>query len=115
MLPTLVIVALVIVGFFVFVGARPDSFRLERSISINAVPEKVFALINDFHESSQWSPWDKIDPVLNAPAAARPAAWARFTNGPATTRSVPGAWKSRAPLRTPSWQRARRVRRVLPV
>ena len=64
MLPTLVIAALVIVGFFVFVGARPDSFRLERGISINAVPEKVFALINDFHESSQWSPWDKIDPAL---------------------------------------------------
>ena len=53
MLPTLAIAALVIVGFSVFVGARPDSFRLERGISINAVPEKVFGLINDFHEWSQ--------------------------------------------------------------
>ena len=59
----LVLIAVVIV-FLVYVSARPDSFRLERSVSINAAPEKVFALINDFREWSKWSPWDKIDPEL---------------------------------------------------
>ncbi len=64
MLTTLVIATLLIVGFSVFISTRPDSFRLERSISINAAPEKVFALINDFREWSKWSPWDKIDPEI---------------------------------------------------
>ncbi len=80
MLPTLVIAALVIVGLFVFVGARPDSFRRERSISINAVPEKGFALINDFHEWSHCSPWDKFDPALQ-----------RTYSGPASGVEITGA------------------------
>ena len=64
MLTTLVIVALLVVALFVFISVRPDSFRLERSTSITAAPEAVFVLINNFHEWSKWSPWDKIDPEL---------------------------------------------------
>ena len=59
-----VIAALAIIGFCLYVNARPDSFRLERSTSINAAPEQVFALINDFREWSTWCPWKNFDPVL---------------------------------------------------
>lgn len=43
---------------------KPDSFRVERSTTISAPPEKVFALIQDFHQWGQWSPWEKIDPEM---------------------------------------------------
>ena len=56
-----VIAVAVIVAFAV---TRPDSFRVERSTTVKAPPEKVFALINDFHQWGAWSPWEKIDADL---------------------------------------------------
>ena len=65
MLKTIVIVVVVlIVALLAYAATRPDSFRLERSIIIKAPPEKVFALINDFHQWGAWSPWEKIDADL---------------------------------------------------
>jgi uncharacterized protein YndB with AHSA1/START domain len=47
-----------------FVNSRPTAFRMERSADIDASPEVVFRLINDFHHWEQWSPWEKLDPNL---------------------------------------------------
>ena len=66
MLATAVIVVLVLVaGALAFAATRPDAFRVQRSTRIKAPPEKVFALIDDFHQWTAWSPWEKIDPALN--------------------------------------------------
>lgn len=59
----LIIIA-IIIGVLLFAATRPDTFRVERSISIDAAPEKIFALVNDFHAWRQWSPWENIDPNL---------------------------------------------------
>jgi uncharacterized protein YndB with AHSA1/START domain len=59
------IVAVVLVaGILIFAATRPDSFRIERSASIKAPPEKIFALVNDLHLWTGWSPWEKMDPAL---------------------------------------------------
>jgi Polyketide cyclase / dehydrase and lipid transport len=61
------ILLILIVGLLLVLGyaaTRPDSFRIERSISIKAPPEKVFGLINDFQKWALWSPWDKKDPAM---------------------------------------------------
>lgn len=47
-----------------FASTRPDSFRVERSISIQAEPAKVYALLNDFHHFPSWSPWQHLDPAM---------------------------------------------------
>ena len=66
MLATAVIVVLVLVaGVLAFAATRPDAFSVQRSTRIKAPPEKVFALIDDFHQWTAWSPWEKIDPALN--------------------------------------------------
>jgi uncharacterized protein YndB with AHSA1/START domain len=57
-------VAVLIAGVLAFAATRPDSFRIERSASIKAPPEKVFAAINDLHRWTAWSPWEKLDPKL---------------------------------------------------
>ncbi|WP_265949643.1 SRPBCC family protein [Dechloromonas sp. A34] len=56
--------ALVIVLALIYAATKPDTFRVERSISIKAPAEKIFPLINDFHRWEQWSPWEKVDPAL---------------------------------------------------
>lgn len=59
---------LVVLSIMAMVAAlayrKPDNFRVERSTMIKAPPERVFALINDFHNFSVWSPWERLDPDM---------------------------------------------------
>ena len=56
--------ALVIVAVLVYASTRPDTFRVERSIVIDAGPSRIYALLDDFHHWERWSPWEKLDPAL---------------------------------------------------
>ena len=40
----------------------PPTVHVERAIRIDAPPASVFALINDFNQINQWSPWVATDP-----------------------------------------------------
>ena len=51
-----VVVLLLITALLLYAATRPDSFRVQRSIGIRAAPEKIFALLNDFHNWADWSP-----------------------------------------------------------
>ncbi|MBL0170336.1 MAG: SRPBCC family protein [Gemmatimonadaceae bacterium] len=57
-------VVVFVVAVLGYAATRPDSFSLERTISISAAPEKVFAHLNDFHAWEAWSPWAKLDPAM---------------------------------------------------
>lgn len=57
---TLIVVILISV-ILAYAATQPDTFRIERSININASPERIFPHINDFHQWEAWSPWEKID------------------------------------------------------
>ncbi len=59
-----VAVLVVLVAILIFAATKPDTFRVERTTTIKAAPEKVFALINDFHRWSTWSPYEKKDPAM---------------------------------------------------
>jgi effector-binding domain-containing protein len=48
---------LIIIGF-----ALPRTHQVEAHIEIDAHPATVFALVNDFHRFSLWSPWAHTDP-----------------------------------------------------
>ena len=59
--------ALVLVGGVLVTAAfRADSFRVQRSASIQAPAEKIFPLINDLRGFNTWNPFDKKDPRLKA-------------------------------------------------
>ena len=58
------IVAIVVV-ILILAAMRPDTFRIERKIAIRATPDKVYGLIDDFHNWQSWSPWEKLDPAMN--------------------------------------------------
>ena len=48
----------------VVIATRPSHFRVERSITIASSPDAPYALVNDFHKWSEWSPYDKLDPQM---------------------------------------------------
>jgi hypothetical protein len=77
-LAILVLVVAVVVG----VGSRPDHFRIERSARVDAPSDVVFALINDLHEWTKWSPWEKLDPAMK-----------KTYEGPKAGRGASYAWK----------------------
>ena len=63
----LIIGAVVVVGIagvLAFAATKPDVFVVQRSASIKAPPEKIFPFINDFHQWTVWSPFEKIDPDM---------------------------------------------------
>lgn len=65
MIETIVIVLVVaIAGGLAFVATRPNEFRIERSIVVNAPAEKICALIEDFGAWPNWSPYEKYDPAM---------------------------------------------------
>ena len=41
-----------------------DTYTVERTTTIDAPADKVYAQIVDFHNWRNWSPWDDIDPDL---------------------------------------------------
>ena len=58
------VVVLILVVILVLALTKPNTFRVERSVTINASPEKVATLVNDFHQWDRWSPWAKLDPGM---------------------------------------------------
>jgi uncharacterized protein YndB with AHSA1/START domain len=59
-----IVAVVVIAAVLVLAATKPDSFRVERRASIKGPPEKIFGLINDFHNWRSWSPWEKMDPAM---------------------------------------------------
>lgn len=57
-------IIVLIAALLVYAATRPDTFRLQRSTTIDAPPEKIFPFISDFHQWLFWSPWEKLDPQL---------------------------------------------------
>ena len=56
---------LVVIGaFLLYAATRPDTFRVARTATIKAPPEKIFALINDLRSMQTWSAWEKMDPGM---------------------------------------------------
>ena len=78
----IIIVAVLIAAILIFAATRPDTFKIERSISIKAPPEKIFPLINDLHSMQTWSAWEKVDPAMK-----------RDYSGPASGVGAQYAWE----------------------
>ena len=51
--------ALFIAAILMFAATKPAVFRIQRSIVIQAPPEKIFPLLNHLHNWPQWEPQDK--------------------------------------------------------
>jgi hypothetical protein len=74
------VVVVLIAGVLIYAATSPDTFRVERSATIKASPEKLFPLINDLHNFNTWNPYAKKDPnakgSYSGPASGKGAAHA---------------------------------------
>ena len=61
-----IVIVLFIAGLLGYAATKPDTFRIERSVSIKAPPEKIFPHIGDFKAWDAWSPWAKKDPAMKS-------------------------------------------------
>ena len=59
-----VLLAAAIAVVLILASRKPDIFSVSRAASIHASPEKIFALIGDFHQWRVWSPYEDRDPDL---------------------------------------------------
>ena len=77
-----ILLVVLIVGVLIFASTKPDTFTVQRSAAIKAPPEKIFAVIDDFHRWPDWSPWEKLDPAIK-----------RTLGGPANGKGATYAWE----------------------
>lgn len=57
-------IVVLIAALLVYAATRPDTFRVERTATMKAPPEKVYAVLSDFQKWGTWSPWEKKDPAM---------------------------------------------------
>jgi Polyketide cyclase / dehydrase and lipid transport len=58
------VLALAIAVVLILALRKPDTLRVQRAASIHAPAEKIFALIDDFHQWRAWSPYETKDPDM---------------------------------------------------
>lgn len=65
MIKTLLIGLVAVVAIiFIVASFKSDVMTVTRSATINAAPEAVFKVVNDFRQWDAWSPWSKLDPNM---------------------------------------------------
>lgn len=67
------VVLAALAGFFGLVLRRPDEFRVERSVRIEAPPERIYPHIADFRRWSEWSPYERYDPSMKKTHSGAPS------------------------------------------
>ncbi len=63
-LKIVLVVVVLLAGILLFAALKPDTFRIQRSATIKAAPERIFPLINDLHNWPQWAPQDREDSTM---------------------------------------------------
>ena len=53
-----------VVAVLVYAATKPDTFEVKRSASVKAPPDRIFPLINDYHQWTAWSPYENKDPQM---------------------------------------------------
>ncbi len=73
------LVIVVVAGILIYAATKPDSFSVQRSATIKAPPDKIFALIDNLRGWSAWSPYEKKDPdmkrTFSGPASGKGAVY----------------------------------------
>jgi len=67
------VIVLAVVVILILAAMKPSNFVVERSVTVNATPEKIAPLINDFHNWEIWSPWAKLDPAMKTTYSGAPS------------------------------------------
>lgn len=56
--------AAILAGVLVVAAFQPDTFAVQRSLTIAAPPAALFEQVNDHRKFAVWNPWMKLDPAV---------------------------------------------------
>ncbi|MDR3488392.1 MAG: SRPBCC family protein [Bradyrhizobium sp.] len=59
-----IVLAVALAIVLVLAATKPNAFSVQRATTVRALPEKIFPLINDFHQWGSWSPYESRDPAM---------------------------------------------------
>jgi uncharacterized protein YndB with AHSA1/START domain len=59
-----VVLAIVMAIVLILAATKPGTFSVKRATTVKAPPERIFPLINDFHQWGSWSPYENKDPAM---------------------------------------------------
>lgn len=65
--------AILVAVVLVLAAMRPNTFRVQRSIDIDAPADKIFPLINDYRNWGSWSPYEHVDPAMQRTFSGAPS------------------------------------------
>ena len=68
-----VVLAIAIAIVLILAATKPDTFSVQRATTVKATPQKIFPLINDFHQWGSWSPWENKDPAMKRSYSGAPS------------------------------------------
>src|ERR1700691_4783576 len=63
-LRTLAVAAMVVIAILFYAASKPPVLVIQRTTTIKAAPESVFAVVDDFRNWPKWNPQDRDDPTL---------------------------------------------------
>jgi Polyketide cyclase / dehydrase and lipid transport len=59
-----IVLAIAVATVLILAAAKPDTFSVQRGAIMKTSPQRIFSLINDFHQWGSWSPWENKDPAM---------------------------------------------------
>ncbi|MGB9170334.1 MAG: SRPBCC family protein [Bradyrhizobium sp.] len=59
-----IVLAIAIVIILALALTKPDTLSVQRSAVVQAPADRIFPLVNNFHEWASWSPWENRDPAM---------------------------------------------------
>lgn len=79
-----IVLVVAVIGVLAYASTKPNTFHIARTIVIKAPPEKIYALIEDFHQWRAWSPYEALDPGMT-----------RTYDGPARGQGAGYGWSGK--------------------
>lgn len=58
------VVVVAVAAILIYAATRPDSFRVQRSATMNAPAEKIFPYLEGLKRWAEWSPYEGRDPQM---------------------------------------------------
>src|SRR5262249_2382321 len=69
MLIVLLVIGIAVAAVLVVAAGRPNTYRMERTTTIEAAPERIFPLIADLRQWPRWSAFETLDPAMKRSAS----------------------------------------------
>src|SRR3954462_1535863 len=58
------VLAIAVAIILILAATKPNTFSVRRATTVKAPPDRIFPLINDFHQWGTWSPYENKDPAM---------------------------------------------------